>query len=37
MTLNAIIVMTVSVSAIVLLLLYCLAKVLFSPAAVDDD
>ena len=37
MTTNAIIVMAISVGTIVILFTYCIAKVLFSPAPVDDE
>lgn len=37
MTTNAIIVMAVSVGTIVLLFLYCIAKVMFSPASPTDE
>ena len=37
MTQSAIIVMSVSISAIVLLFLFCIGKVMFSPASEQDD
>jgi len=37
MTQNAIIMMSVSVGSIILLFLFCITMVIFSPDAADDD